>query len=68
MNTAPIVSRVWSFCTTRTNIHHTLKKKPMRYEHLDDLPEPEDLAAQIIENLEAGIDSFRRVLAGLESE
>ncbi len=43
----------------------------MRYEHLtdlDDLPEPEELAAQIIENLEAGIDSFRRVLAGLESE
>ncbi len=32
---------------------------------LDDLPDPEDLAAQIIENLEAGLDSFRKVLAGM---
>ena len=32
---------------------------------LDDLPEPEDLAAEIIENLEAGLASFRRVLDGL---
>ena len=34
---------------------------------LDDLPEPDDLAEEIIENLEAGLESFRRVLAGLES-
>ena len=34
---------------------------------LDDLPEPDDLAAEIIENLEAGLESFRRVLDGLES-
>ena len=33
---------------------------------LDDLPEPEDLAAEIIENLEAGLESFRKVLDGLE--
>ena len=32
---------------------------------LDDLPEPEDLAAEIVENLEAGLDSFRKVLDGL---
>ena len=32
---------------------------------LDDLPEPEDLAAEIIENLEAGLASFRKVLNGL---
>ena len=32
---------------------------------LDDLPEPEDLAAEIIENLEAGLASFRNVLDGL---
>ena len=63
----PWTKRVWYY-DYRTNIHHTLKKKPMRYEHLDDLPEPEELAAQIIENPEAGIDSFRIVLAGLESE
>ena len=32
---------------------------------LDNLPEPDELAEQIIENLEAGLDSFREVLAGL---
>ena len=32
---------------------------------LENLPEPDELAEQIIENLEAGLDSFREVLAGL---
>ena len=107
----------------RTDIHHTLKKKPMRYEHLsdfiecynarnrhrrkatwderdapdsrwrsygyeeltardktsldvfwlkdkslidlDNLPEPDERAEQIIEYLEAGLDSFPEVLAAL---
>ena len=30
---------------------------------LDNLPEPDDLAEEIIENLEAGLNSFREVLA-----
>lgn len=34
---------------------------------LDNLPEPDELAEEIIENLETGLDSFREVLAGLES-
>ena len=29
---------------------------------LDNLPEPDDLAEEIIENLEAGLNSFREVL------
>ena len=29
---------------------------------MDNLPEPDELAEQIIENLEAGLDSFREVL------
>ena len=120
----PWTRQVWYY-DYRTNIHHTLKKKPMgdtdladfvrcynpknRHERqatwdekdapegrwrsyayeeivardktsldlfwlkdksltdLDDLPEPEDLAAEMIENLEAGLESFRRILAGLES-
>ena len=107
----------------RTNIHHTLKKKPLRfedlrefiacynplnrherkeswnettnpedrwrkfsYEHiiardktsldifwlkdksladLDNLPEPDELALEIIENLEAGLNSFRGIAAAL---
>ena len=107
----------------RTNVHHTLKRKPLRLEDLqdfiscfnaqnrhdrkptwdektnpqgrwrkysyeeimardktsldifwlkdksltdmEDLPEPDILAAEIIENLEAGLASFRAVAAGL---
>jgi type I restriction enzyme M protein len=32
---------------------------------LDNLPEPDDLAEEIIENLEAGLSSFRKVLNNL---
>lgn len=32
---------------------------------LDNLPEPDILAAEIIENLEAGLNSFRQVLSSL---
>ena len=118
----PWTKEVWYY-DYRTNIHHTLKKKPMRFEDLgefiecynptnrhgrkptwdadanpdgrwrkftyeelidrdkssldvfwlkdksltdlDNLPEPDILAAEIIENLEAGLDSFREVLAEL---
>ena len=121
----PWTKEVW-FYDYRTNIHHTLKRSPMRYEDLtdfiacykpenihtrsetwheennpdgrwrkysydelvardktsldifwlkdksltdlDNLPEPDDLAADIIENLEAGLNSFREVLAGLASK
>ena len=34
---------------------------------LDNLPDPDDLAEEIIENLEAGLDSFRQVLVRLGS-
>ncbi|WP_341937993.1 class I SAM-dependent DNA methyltransferase [Marinimicrobium sp. C2-29] len=115
---------VWYY-DYRTNIHHTLKKKPLRYEDLaefikcykpenrhkrrstwhaeknpegrwrkysyeeliardktsldvfwlkdksltdlDNLPEPDELAEEIIENLEAGLDSFRKVLTELNT-
>jgi type I restriction enzyme M protein len=119
---APLTKEVWYF-DYRTNIHHTLKRKPLRFEDLadfvdcynpknrnkrkatwheeknpdgrwrkftyeeliardktsldvfwlkdksltdlDNLPEPNELAEDIIENLEAGLASFRQVLAGL---
>jgi type I restriction enzyme M protein len=108
----------------RTNVHHTLKKKPLRFEDLadfvrcynpsnrherkatwseetpegrwrrygreellardkasldlfwlkdksltdlDNLPEPDELAEEIIENLEAGLESLRSVLAALRA-
>ena len=34
---------------------------------LEDLPDPDVLAEQIIENLEAGLNSFRDVLSALQS-
>jgi type I site-specific restriction endonuclease len=119
---APWTREVW-FYDYRTNVHHTQKKKPLRFEDLqdfiscynpdnrherkatwhetdnpdgrwraypladllardktsldvfwlkdksladlDNLPEPDDLATVIIENIEAGLGSFREVLAGL---
>ncbi|MDP1930497.1 MAG: class I SAM-dependent DNA methyltransferase [Gammaproteobacteria bacterium] len=121
----PWTKEVW-FYDYRTNIHHTLKKKPLRFEDLaefiqcyntenrhkrkatwdaekspegrwrkysydelvardktsldvfwlkdksltdlDNLPEPDELAEEIIENLEAGLNSFREVLIGLSKK
>ncbi len=118
----PWTREVWVY-DYRTNIHHTLKKKPLRYEDLqdfiacynplnryersetwhetgnpegrwrkfgieqvlardktsldifwlkdksladlDNLPEPDDLAAEIIDNLESGLANFRAVAAVL---
>jgi type I restriction enzyme M protein len=118
----PWTKEVW-FYDYRTNIHHTLKKKPLRFEDLqefiasynplnrhqrkeswnevanpegrwrkfnyeqiiardktsldifwlkdksladlDNLPEPDVLALEIIENLEAGLNSFREIAAAL---
>lgn len=120
----PWTKEVWYY-DYRTNIHHTLKKKTMRFEDLqdfikcynpknrhkrkatwdektnpegrwrkytyaelmardktsldlfwlkdksltdlDNLPEPDDLVSEIIENLEAGLTSFREIAAALES-
>lgn len=118
----PWTREVWIY-DYRTNVHHTLKKKPMRYEDLldfiacyrplnrherketwdqeanpegrwrrytydqiaardktsldifwlkdrslldlDNLPEPDELAEEIIENIEAGLGSFRAILNSL---
>jgi type I restriction enzyme M protein len=32
----------------------------------DNLPEPDDLAAEIIENMEAGLNCFRMIAGGLQ--
>ncbi len=118
----PWTKAVWYY-DYRTNIHHTLKKKPLRFEDLqefitcynplnrherketwneqsnpegrwrkfsfdqiaardktsldifwlkdksladlDNLPEPDVLAGEIVENLEAGLNSFREIAAAL---
>jgi len=120
----PWTKEVWIY-DYRTNIHHTLKKKPMRLEHLQDfidcynthnrhdrtetwdaeanpegrwrkydyedivardktsldifwlkdksladlenLPDPEDLAEEIIDNIEAGLNSFREIATSLRT-
>ena len=119
----PWTKKVWYY-DYRTNIHHTLKKKPLRFEDLqdfiqcyhpqnrwerretwdaearpegrwrvfsydeilardktsldifwlkdksladlDNLPEPDELAAEIIENLESGLARFREIATALE--
>ena len=119
---APWTKEVWYY-DYRTNIHHTLKKKPLRFDDLlefianynplnrherketwneqgnpegrwrkfsyeqviardktsldifwlkdksladlDNLPEPDELAGEIIENLEAGLNSFRAIATAL---
>jgi type I restriction enzyme M protein len=120
----PWTKEVW-FYDYRTNIHHTLKKNPLKFEDLkdfiscynpknrhkrketyseanpearwrrftydeivgrdktslditwlkdksladlDNLPDPDELAAEIVENLEAGLESFRAVLGMLGSK
>ena len=121
-NKTPWTKEVWYY-DYRTNIHHTLKKKPLRFEDLqefiacynplnrherketwgeaanpegrwrkfgyeqiiardktsldifwlkdksladlDNLPEPDELAGEIIENLEAGLNSFRQIATAL---
>jgi type I restriction enzyme M protein len=35
---------------------------------LDNLPDPDTLAEEIVENLEAGLESFRRVIEGLKNK
>ncbi len=118
----PWTKEVWIY-DYRTNIHHTLKKKPLRFEDLqefitcynpanrharketwneqsnpegrwrkfsyeqiiardktsldifwlkdksladlDNLPEPDELAGEIIDNLEAGLESFRAIAGAL---
>jgi len=35
---------------------------------LDNLPDPDDLALEIVENLEAGLESFRQIVAVLDGE
>ncbi len=120
----PWTKEVWYY-DYRTNIHHTLKKNPMKFDHLEDfircynpenrhqrqetwsetnpegrwrkftydeiitrdktsldifwlkdksladldnLPEPDVLAIEIVENLEAGLESFRRIVEGLNNK
>ncbi|HPT50189.1 MAG TPA: class I SAM-dependent DNA methyltransferase [Accumulibacter sp.] len=119
----PWTKEIW-FYDYRTNIHHTLKKKPLRFDDLqefiacyrprnrferqetwdeqtnpdgrwrkytheqivardktsldifwlkdksladlDNLPDPDELAGEIIENLEAGLESFRAIAAVMQ--
>ena len=42
-----------------------MSKLPKDLTDLNNLPEPDVLAEEIIENLEAGLESFRTVLAKL---
>ncbi|MDG1858626.1 MAG: hypothetical protein P8I94_05965 [Emcibacteraceae bacterium] len=53
------------FITPKTSLDITWLKDDSLTD-LDNLPEPEVLAEEIIENIESGLQSIRSVLAGLE--
>ena len=40
--------------------------KTNRLADLDNLPDPDDIATEIIENLEAGLESFKEILKALD--
>jgi len=62
-NTAGIINKVWSFCNhDKTSLDITwLKDKSLA--DLDNLPDPDILAAEIIENIEAGLENFKEILS-----
>lgn len=49
-----------------TNIHLTLKTK--RLGDMENLPDPDVLALEIVENLEAGLNSFKEIIATLQGK
>lgn len=59
MNAENLVPRGWNFC-------QMLRDQSLG--DLDNLPEPDEIAEEIIENLEAGLESFRGVLSELQTE
>jgi type I restriction enzyme M protein len=93
----PWTQEVWIF-DYRTNIRHTLKKSPLKFEgrwrkfsyieiinrdktslditwikdknlaDLDNLPDPDLLAGDIIENLEAAVESFKEIMVTINGK
>lgn len=64
-DTKPAGKKAWTkeiwFYDYRTNIHHTLKKTPLKLDDLNDFITCE-LARDIVDNLEAGLESFREIV------
>ena len=50
-----------------TYLYLCTKARDNSFTNLGNLPKPDGLAEEIIENLEAGLESFRQVLVRLES-
>jgi type I restriction enzyme M protein len=59
-NTAGIINKVWSFCNRdKTSLDITWQSLA----DLDNLPDPDSMAAEIIENIEAGLENFKEILS-----
>jgi len=65
MTTDSIISKVWGFCTTLRDDGVGYGDYLEQLSDLDNLPDPKDLAEDIVENIEAGLNNFRTVLAAL---
>lgn len=61
MTTDSITSKVWNFCDTSRDDGVGYGDYLEQLTNPDNLPEPELLAGEIIENIEAGLVNFRNV-------
>ena len=59
---SPVEIHLWGVDTQRQDPPALFWLKDRSLIDLDNLPEPDELAEEIIENPEAGLDSFREVL------
>ena len=83
MNAESIISKVWSFCTTLRDdgvgygdyleqltylIFLKLADEYSKPPYNREVGVPEDLAAEIIDNIEAGLNRFREVVGILRTD
>ena len=62
-NTASIINEVWSLCNRDKSSLDITWLKDKSLADLDNLPDPDILAAEIIENIEAGLENFKEILS-----
>ena len=62
-NTASIINEVWSLCNRDKSSLDITWMKDKSLADLDNLPDPDILAAEIIENIEAGLENFKEILS-----
>jgi len=62
-NTASIINEVWSLCNRDKSSLDITWMKDKSLADLDNLPDPDILAAEIIGNIGAGLENFKEILS-----